>query len=82
MRKMISKRLNYIPVEWGVKDEDGKIIAFVRFTRMDNDYSMYGDDADVYEEFEREGFTLTKTAYDYAEAYKWLRDNAEDSIGG
>ena len=82
MRKMISKRLNYIPVEWGVKDEGGKITAFVRFTRMDNDYSMYGDDADVYEEFEREGFTLTKTANDYTEAYKWLKENAEDSIGG
>lgn len=36
MRKMISKRLSYIPVEWGVKDEEGKITAFVRFTRMDN----------------------------------------------
>lgn len=82
MRKMISKRLNYIPVEWGIKEEASKIIAFVRFTRMDNDYSMYGDDADVYEEFEREGFTLTKTANDYTEAYKWLKDNAEDSIGG
>ena len=82
MRKMISKRINYIPAEWGVKDEEGKITAFIRFTRMDNDYSMYGDDADVYEEFEREGFTLTKTAKDYAEAYKWLKDNAEDSIGG
>ena len=45
MRKMISKRLNYIPVEWGVKDKESKITAFVRFTRMDNDYSMYGDDA-------------------------------------
>lgn len=82
MRKMISKRLSYIPVEWGVKDEEGKITAFVRFTRMDNDFSMYGDDADVYEEFEREGFTLTKVAKDYAEAYKWLKGNAEDSIGG
>ncbi len=81
MRKMISKRLNYIPVEWGVKD-DGKIVAFVRFVALDNDYSTYGDDADVYEEFEREGFTITKTADDYADAYKWLRDNAEDSIGG
>lgn len=82
MRRAISKRINYIPVEWGVKDEEGKITAFVRFTRMDNDYSMYGDDAGVYEEFEREGFTLTKSVKDYAEAYKWLRDNAEDSIGG
>lgn len=81
MRRIISKRLSYIPVEWGVKDEEGKITAFVRFTRMDNDYSMYGDDADVYEEFEREGFTLTKTTKDYAEAYKWLKANAEDSIG-
>jgi hypothetical protein len=79
---MISKRLSYIPVEWGVKDEEGKITAFVRFTRMDNDYSMYGDDADVYEEFEREGFTLTKTTKSYAEAYKWLKYNAEGSIGG
>lgn len=82
MRKMISKIINYIPVEWGVKDEGDKIIAFVRFTRMDNDYSMYGNDADVYEEFEREGFTLTKTVDNYAEAYKWLKGNAEDSIGG
>lgn len=81
MRKMISKMINYAPVEWGVKDEEGDITAFVRFTRLDNDYSMYGDDADVYEEFEQEGFTLTKTAKDYAEAYKWLNDTAEDSIG-
>lgn len=81
MRKMITKRINYIPVEWGIKD-DGKIVAFVRFVALDNDYSTYGDDADVYEEFEREGFTLTKVAKDYAKAYKWLKDNAEDSIGG
>jgi hypothetical protein len=81
MRKVISKIINYIPVEWGIKD-DGKITAFVRFTRVDNDYSMYGDDADVYEEFEREGFTITKTTNNYAEAYKWLRDNADSSIGG
>lgn len=81
MRKVISKIINYIPVEWGIKD-DGKIVAFVRFARVDNDYSMYGDDADVYEEFEREGFTITKTTNNYAEAYKWLRDNADSSIGG
>lgn len=82
MRKMISKRLSYIPVEWGVKDEEGKITAFVRFTRLDNDYSMYGDDADVYEQFEQEGFTLSKECAGYPEAYEWLRKNAEDSIGG
>ena len=82
MRKMISKTITYIPVEWGVKDETDKTIAFVRFIRIDNDYSMYGDDADVYEEFEREGFTITKSVENYAEAYKWLKDNAEDSIGG
>lgn len=82
MRRIISKTISYIPVEWGVKDEEGKITAFVRFARMDNDYSMYGNDADVYEEFEREGFTLTKITKDYAEAYKWLKENAEDSIGG
>lgn len=81
MRKVISKIINYIPVEWGIKD-DGKIVAFVRFTRVDNDYSMYGNDADAYEEFEREGFTITKTTNNYAEAYKWLRDNADSSIGG
>ena len=82
MRKTISKRLSYIPVEWGVKDEDDKIIAFVRLTRMDNDYSMYGDDADVYEAFEREGFTLSKECASYPEAYEWLRKNAEDNIRG
>lgn len=82
MRRIISKRLSYIPVEWGVRDEDDKTIAFVRFIRMDNDYSMYGDNADAYEEFEQEGFTLTKSVENYAEAYKWLKDNAEDSIGG
>lgn len=81
MRKMISKIINYIPVEWGVKD-DGKIVAFVRFVALDNDYSAYGDDADVYEEFEREGFTLSKECAGYPEAYEWLRKNAEDSIRG
>lgn len=25
---------------------------------------------------------ITKTTNDYAEAYKWLKANAEDSIGG
>lgn len=81
MRKVISKRLNYIPEEWGILDREGKIIAFVKFAPMNNDYSNYGDDADVYEEFERDGFTLSKEVKNYAEGYKWLKDNAEDSIG-
>ena len=81
MRRVISKRLNYIPVEWGVRSTGGEIVAFARFRRMDNDYSMYGDDADVYEEFEREGFTLTKKAGDYAEAYDWIKNNVENTIG-
>ena len=62
-------------------NRDGKIVAFVRFTSITDDYSTYGDDADVYEEFEKEGFTLTKEVNSYAGGYKWLRENAEDSIG-
>lgn len=81
MRKMIAKMLKYIPEEWGMINRDGKIVAFVRFTSINNDYSTYGDDADAYEEFEKDGFTLTKEVNNYTDGYKWLKENAEDSIG-
>lgn len=81
MRKTINRNTTYLPIEWGVKD-NGKIIAYVRYASIENDYSVFGDDADVYEEFEREGFTKTKECSGYPEAYEWLRNNAEDSIRG
>ena len=52
----------YQPSEWGVKIIGKDIIAYVRFIRVgaDKEYDFYGDDADAYMEFEREGFTKTK----------------------
>lgn len=83
MRKTITIHTHYIPDAWGVKDEGGELTAFVRFVRSDEptEYYRYGDDADAYEEFEREGFTKTKRCSSYAECYAWLKENAEDSIG-
>lgn len=81
MRKVITKTLNYIASSWGIMDEGGKIIAYVNYLPKEtNDYSTYGDDADVYEEFEADGFVKTKEVKSYAEAYAWLKENAEDEI--
>ena len=64
---------HYIPMEWGVKVQGDKIVAWANLVRTDDSYSFYGDDADCYEEFERDGFTISKEVYSFAEADKWLK---------
>lgn len=87
MRKTITINTHYIPLEWGIRDEASKVgglTAFVRYVRSDDpsEYYKYGDDADTYKAFEEEGFIKTKTFTNYADCYKWLKENAEDSIRG
>lgn len=82
MRKIITTQAHYTPVTWGIMDREGEITAYIKFVRTDADtsYIVYGDDADVYKEFEEDGFTKTKTVSSYAEGYRWLKENAEDSL--
>ena len=83
MRKIITTTAHYVPTTWGLIDEGGEITAFAKFSRgdMDSDYDVYGDDADAYKKFELDGFTKTQVVQNYAEGYKWLKDNAESEIG-
>lgn len=83
MRKTITIQAHYIADTWGIKDEGGVLTAFVRFVRSDDpsEYYRYGNDADAYQAFEEEGFTKTASFATYAECYKWLKENAEDSVG-
>ena len=66
---------HYIPTEWGVKVEGKKIIAWARLVRTDDSpaYAFYGDDADCYEEFEQDGFTISKEVNEFAEADAWIK---------
>ena len=66
---------HYIPMEWGVKMQGEKIVAWAHLVRTDDSpiYSFYGDDAECYEEFERDGFTLSKEVDSFTEADKWLK---------
>ena len=67
---------HYLPMEWGVKVQGEKIVAWVHLVRTDDSptYALfYGDDADCYEEFEREGFTISKEVASFAEADGWLK---------
>ena len=75
-RKVITNNGSYIPVEWGtrVEGEDAKIVAFVHYVRTDQSYDFYGRDADVYEEFEREGFVREKVVNTYEEAEAWKKE--------
>ena len=67
---------HYIPVEWGTKVQGDKIIAWAHLVRSDeNVYTFYGDDADCYEEFERDGFTISAEVKDFVEADKWIKKN-------
>lgn len=81
-RKVITNNCSYIPVEWGtrVEGKDAKIVAFVHYVRTDESYDFYGRDADVYEEFEREGFVREKEVNTYAEAGKWLGEQVFRSL--
>ena len=62
-------------MEWGVKVQGEKIVAWAHLVRVDDSpvYTFYGDDADVYEEFERDGFTLSKEVASFAEADEWIK---------
>lgn len=68
---------HYIPEEWGIKMVGEEVKAFIRFVRTDNDYDykFYGDDADTYREFEREGFVMSTTTKTFKEANEWLNSN-------
>lgn len=69
--------VHYTPLEWGVKVQGEKIIAWARLSRTDESpaYAFYGDDADCYEEFERNGFTVSEEVSNFAEANKWIKEN-------
>ena len=75
VRKTIAITAHYTPVVWGTKVEGDKVVAYAHYTRTDDSklYSFYGDDADCYEEFDREGFTVTKTVSNFAEADEWIK---------
>lgn len=68
-------KASYRPSEWGVKMVGTEIIAFVHYIRLgeDNHYDFYGDDADVYMEFERDGFTKTKEVKSLEQANNWIK---------
>ena len=74
MRKIRTITAHYIPVEWGVKVGEKDLRAWVRMIRTEGEkeYTFYGDDADVYREFEHEGFTISKTFGNITDAHKWL----------
>lgn len=72
MPQIISKTTSYAPYEWGIRDKAGEIEAFVKYRATNRDYSFYGVDADVYEEFEMEGFERVQKFSAYVEAQKWL----------
>lgn len=75
-RKVRTITVNYIPTEWGIKVDGDVITAWAKLVRSDKSsvYSFYGRDADCYEEFERDGFTICKEVKDFAEADKWLKE--------
>lgn len=68
---------HYLPMEWGVKAQGDKIVAWARMCRADKltDYNFYGDDADAYKSFEAEGFILSAEVANFAEADKWIKAN-------
>ena len=74
-RKIRTATTHYTPIEWGTKVEGEKIKAWAHFVRTDIGalYSFYGDDADVYREFEEAGFTKSAEVKDFKEADRWLK---------
>lgn len=82
MRKVISIYTHYVPVEWGIRDNGKEIVAFAHFVRYNGTYELYGDDADIYREFEEAGFTLSKPVETYKEGYDWIKEKVDNTIGG
>lgn len=76
-RKVRTTTAKYIPVEWGVKVQGEDIIAWARLSRTDESpaYAFYGDDADCYEAFEKDGFTISVKVNDFREADEWIKEN-------
>lgn len=76
-RKVRRTTANYIPVEWGVKVQGEDIIAWAHLSRTnpEDTYTFYGDDADCYEDFEKDGFTISAKVNDFREADKWIKEN-------
>lgn len=74
MPQTITKILTYTPYEWGIRDKNGEIIAYIKYRVNNQDYSFYGVDADVYEEFEKEGFERMENFESYADAREWLNN--------
>ena len=76
-RKVRRTTANYIPVEWGVKVQGENIMAWARLVRTEDSpvYAFYGDDADCYEDFEKDGFTISAKVNDFKEADKWIKEN-------
>lgn len=76
-RKSLSITAYYFPVEWGVKMQGSKIIAWALYRRSDGEinYRFYGDDADAYQAFEEEGFTKSCEVSSFEEANEWLDKN-------
>ena len=76
-RRVRTITAKYIPLEWGVKVQGDDIIAWARLSRTNpkDTYTFYGDDADCYEAFEEDGFTLSAKVKDFNEADKWIKEN-------
>jgi hypothetical protein len=80
-RKLRTITATYVPVEWGIKVQGEDIIAWARLSRTNpkDNYLFYGDDADCYEAFEEDGFTISAKVKDFKEADKWIK---EEVFGG
>lgn len=76
-RKVRTITAKYIPVEWGVKVQGEDVIAWARLSRTnpEGNYTFYGDDADCYEAFEKDGFTISVKVNDFKEADNWIKEN-------
>lgn len=76
-RKVRTITAKYIPVEWGVKVQGEDIIAWAHLSRTnpEDTYTFYGDDADCYEDFEKDGFTISAKVNDFKEADNWIKEN-------
>lgn len=76
-RKSLSITSYYFPVEWGVKMQGSKIIAWALYRRSDSEvnYVFYGDDADAYQAFEEAGFTKSCEVSSFEEADEWIKNN-------
>lgn len=74
-RKVRTITAKYIPVDWGVKVQGEDIIAWAHLSRTnpEDNYTFYGDDADCYEAFEKDGFTISAKVNDFKEADKWIK---------